>query len=169
MMVTTIFMVLPSSVSAKTYVSATGEVIDQDDYWGKSFYASEGVEIQVSIDSDVAVDILLMDYNDFGEYQAVVDGDRDTFQYYVTGSKFSVTQFEYTFIIPQDGQYYIVIDNTEVPDDGSYAWEMAAVTISVIAETDEGNGDDSTPGFEVVGLIVSLSIAVALATNKKRR
>ncbi|MEA2032702.1 MAG: PGF-CTERM sorting domain-containing protein [Euryarchaeota archaeon] len=131
-MVLSVFaVVMPTNVAAEEEIYAD-EIfdVDVDEYLYIDFHATEGVEINVDITTDYAVDILLMDYADASDYADVVDYG-GTFHYYVDGSALNCGGITYTFVIPKTGDYYIVVDNTNVPDDGAYTGVKAIGHVKV--------------------------------------
>jgi len=166
-------MTIPAA-DAETITDSDGHQIAANAYWGKSFEGNEGDTIYVAVYTDVPVDILLMDFNDFGEYKAVVQGERDTFTYYNAGSKMSVTQFEYSFVLPDDTTYYILIDNTQVPDGGAYCEDGVIVGLGVTIdryeiEPDQESSDtsDDTPFLGIGSVIVTILFSITLIRKRK--
>ena len=131
-MVLSVFaVVMPANVAAEEEIYADEFFdVDVDEYVYIDFHATEGVEITVDITTDYAVDILLMDYADASDYADVVDYE-GTFHYYVDGSALNCGGITYTFVIPKTGDYYIVVDNTDVPDDGAYTGVKAIGHVKV--------------------------------------
>ena len=154
-MVATIFVAVLPNVSAKTILDETTEIEDRDAY---ELWSSGATAWTVEIESTEPIDIRMMDEDNYNHW---VKGE--SFKSYTAANVDDCTSKTYTVNLPE-GTWYITLDN----EDNEYVSEVWIRITAEDIETSDGNGD-STPGFEVVGLIVGISIAMALATNKKRR
>ena len=90
-----------------------------DEYLSYSVRLDEGDLITISVTTDGSpIDLFLMNAQDFDEYESVQTG---YINYYVDGSALNVVSKTYTWAVPESDTYYIVADNTDVPDGGAYS------------------------------------------------
>lgn len=154
---------LAGTTSGETLATADAEILDPGYYWSQSFTAKKSVTLTVTIQSTQAIDVFLLDYNDFGEYESLVNGDRESFTYYVAGSKLSVTQVTYTFTTPAEGMYYVIVDNTEQPAGGASGSSQAKVTLKITYDETSGGDDDDDDGGICGGVIVLIGLICVTA------
>ncbi len=77
------------------------------------------VNVTIEVMSGDSVDMLLLDSNNFTEYQSMMQSGRPReFSSYSTGKGMSLKYMTYSFEIPEDSTYYIVEDNTYLPNNG---------------------------------------------------
>ena len=119
------------------------------------------LEIEVKVIEGEAVDVFVMDEPNFIKY----NNNQEDFEYYEKGSALNIKAKTWTFKAPQDGVYYIVVDNT---DRGvAYPTSDVEVNIKISDVTTE-----STPFIGTIGTGISIS-SVAMFTillkNRRRR
>ena len=159
---------IPTANADEELLTADEETVEIDYYWFNWFTGEEGETILVEVSSDQPVDVFLMDGTDFDEFEGVMNGSRETFHYYIDGSKMDTKGVAYSFDLPSTQLYYVVVDNTDVPDDGAYAQENATVSLKISIEDHVSSSNDS-PGFEVFGVIGAVTVLVAIIAWKRRR
>jgi hypothetical protein len=76
---------------------------------------------------------------------------------------------EYT--VKSAGKYAVVWQyyDEDAADDNIDLYYHVTAKNPASDDSGDGDGDESTPGFEAVGLIASITIAIVLATNKKSK
>lgn len=104
-----------------------------DEYLSYSNRLDGGTTITIGVWTDGnPVDLFLMDAQDFDEYESVQQTwAAETFSHYVAGSALHVVSKTYTWVVPESNTYYIVVDNTEAPDDGAYAGRAVNVHVRI--------------------------------------
>ncbi|NIA10313.1 MAG: hypothetical protein GWP10_11455 [Nitrospiraceae bacterium] len=109
--------------------------VHPDEYLSYSNRLDGGTTITIGVWTDGnPIDLFLMDAQDFDEYESVQQTwEVETFSYYVAGSALHVVSKTYTWAVPESNTYYIVVDNTDAPDDGAYAGRAVNVHV-VISE-----------------------------------
>lgn len=138
------------------------------------------VEIQVTTGGDI--DVLLMKPSDFENYKNAI-AQRGSINYIANGSIIGQRIKKYTYTFQEAGDYYLVLDNTDVPKGGGSPLNQVEMDLKVNVEppsvdkpTTSGStpsGSDSTPsstqppktsGFEA---ILGAFVIVMLALRKK--
>jgi len=143
--------------------------VDVDHYVYYSALISEGTTLTVSIRTDgEPVDLFLMDSAGFDEYQALMQGQTETFHYYVKGSAKNVVQKSYTFTIPKTDRFYIVIDNTLTGIEGE-AYAGVPVNVHVKVTEVMPTPTPTPPGFGVALAIASLLAVAYLVLGKRKQ
>lgn len=126
-----------TAASTPTSITILDETttVYSDEYLSYSNRLDGGTTITIGVWTDGnPVDLFLMDAQDFDEYESVQQTwEAETFSYYVAGSALHVVSKTYTWVVPESNTYYIVVDNTEAPDDGAYAGRAVNVHV-VISE-----------------------------------
>jgi hypothetical protein len=99
-----------------------------DEYMSYSERLDKGDTITISVTTDGSpIDLFLMNAQDFDEYESM---QTRYITYYVDGSALHVVSKTYTWTVPESDTYYIVADNTDIPDGGAYAGR--AVNVHVV-------------------------------------
>lgn len=125
----------PISTSAPITILDETTTVYSDEYLSYSNRLDGGTTITIGVWTDgTPVDLFLMNAQDFDEYESVQQTwEAETFSYYVAGSALHVVSKTYTWVVPKSNTYYIVVDNTDAPDYGSYAGRAVNVHV-VISE-----------------------------------
>ena len=98
--------------------------------------AGDVLNFNIQVTKGGPVDIILMKSSDYVNYLKAAQSSQGlTFNYYVDGSSNNVRSKKYSFTFPENGDYYLVIDNTINPIGG--ANPTGAVDVHVIL-TDVG-------------------------------
>ena len=119
---------------SQTLIDETS-VLEEGEYSYLIFNAEayDNIEVNIEVKEGGAVDVLLMDAFDFNDFGKFMDGERDTFEHYVTGSALKVKSKTYLFQIPKSGTYYIVTNNAGGIERGAYSLGQVSVYLKVIA------------------------------------
>jgi len=128
-----LMMTLPGISSAKTNFDRSGIPISLD----KSFEvpvnevkAGEILNVEIQVTTGYEVDVLLMKPSDFADYQNAIK-QKGTFNYIANGSSIRVTTKKYTYTFEEAGDYYIVVDNTELPIGGGPSNDQVEMNLKV--------------------------------------
>lgn len=82
--------------------------------------SGEVLNVNIQVIKGGSVDVLLMKSSDYVKYLTVAQSEQGgTFSYYVDGSSNSIKSKTYSFTFPENGDYYLVIDNTVNPIGGA--------------------------------------------------
>jgi len=138
------------------------------------------VEIHVTTGGDI--DVLLMKPSDFENYKSVF-AQRGNINYISDGSIIGQRIKKYTYTFQEAGDYYLVLDNTDVPKGGGSPLDQVEMNLKVKVDapsTDKPTTSGSTPsgsaptqsstqppktsGFEA---ILGAFVIVMLALRKK--
>jgi hypothetical protein len=153
-LVLTALLIVPA-VSANVLSEET-LTIDSDSYKWLELEAKKGgnLEIDVRIIGEGAVDIFMMNEDNFNLYTNVMD-----FDYYEKGSAMNIHTKKYTFEAPESQTYFFVVDNTE---EGT-AYTLATVKVKVVIS------DQGTPFLGAFEVVLALSLVFIVLTFGKRR
>ena len=125
-----VLTILISSGSAVTQLKETVREITTDE-WSETrkieyneylVYKFQGtlssiVDVTIDVMSGDAIDTLVLSSENFTDYQSMMKSGRPgDFNYYPTGKGANLKYVNYSFEIPADGIYYIVEDNTYLPN-----------------------------------------------------
>jgi len=138
------------------------------------------VEIQVTTGGDI--DVLLMKPSDFENYKNAI-AQRGNINYITEGSLLGERIKKYTYTFQEAGDYYLVLDNTDVPKGGGSPLDQVEMNLKVkveapseekpatsgstpleSAETRPPTQPQETPGFEGV---LAVFLIMALILRKK--
>lgn len=88
------------------------------------------VDVTIEVVSGESIDMLLLNSEDFADYQSMMQsGKSRKFNSYSDGKGMNLLYINYSFEIPADDTYYIVEDNTYLPNDGASPGRSAEVNI----------------------------------------
>ncbi len=77
------------------------------------------IEVSIEVVSGDSIDMILLNSGDFTEYQSMMQSGRARqFNSYSTGKGMNLRYMSYSFEIPANDTYYIVEDNTPLPNNG---------------------------------------------------
>lgn len=93
--------------------------------------AGEILNVEMQVTSGSAVDVLLLKPSDYTEYQNAITQIGGNVNYIANGSSISVTSKKYTYTFPEAGDYYLVIDNTDVPKRGAPPMDQVEMNLKV--------------------------------------
>jgi hypothetical protein len=125
--------------------------------------AGEILNVEIKVSPGGPVDVLLMKSSDHPGYvNAVLQ--HGTFNYIEEASLKRITSQAYSYKFNDDGDYYLVIDNTDLPKDGGIPSDQVDVRLKVSVVEPAPAGAPKISGFEVVlaGIVI-----IALVTRKK--
>lgn len=123
--------------------------------------AGDVLDVNIQVTSGDAVDVLLMKSADYVNYLTAAQSEQGgVFNYYVEGSSNSVKSKTYSFTFPEDGEYYLVIDNTIIPSGGANPTGPVDVRakIKVVSPTPT----PKSPGFEAIFMALGIIMALVL-------
>ncbi|UUX92646.1 hypothetical protein [Methanoplanus endosymbiosus] len=112
---------------AKSWHKAVEDTVQvpKDKYYYWEFELSKGDKISVDVSTDgSALDLEIMDQYNYNKYSKGTTGE------YKCWGRDSIIKTKYEFSPAANGDYYFVLDNSIVPDDGAYA--DANVNVNVI-------------------------------------
>ncbi|MDP3105917.1 MAG: hypothetical protein Q8M95_15080 [Candidatus Methanoperedens sp.] len=90
------------------------------------------VDVTLEVVSGDSIDIFLLNSDDFADYQSMMrSGKSRKFNSYSVGMGMNLKYINYSFEIPADGTYYIVQDNTYLPNGGASPGRSAEVNIKL--------------------------------------
>jgi hypothetical protein len=82
--------------------------------------SADVLNVNIQVTKGGPVDVLLMKSSDYVKYLTTAQSEQGgSFNYYVDGSSNSIKSKTYSFIFPESGDYYLVIDNTVNPIGGA--------------------------------------------------
>ena len=82
--------------------------------------AGDVLNVNIQITKGGPVDVMLMKSSDYVNYLKAAQSEKGgTFKYYVDGSSESIRSKKYSFTFPENGEYYLVMDNTVNPIGGA--------------------------------------------------
>ncbi len=157
-MVATIFVAVLPNVGAKTILDES-TIIEGWDYGAYEVWSGGATAWTVEIESTEPIDIRMMDEDNYNHWL-----NDESFKSYTAANVDDCTSKIYTVNLPE-GKWYITLDNEDNEDDSEVSIRITAEDL----ETSDGNGDDSTPGFEVIGFVIAVSVVVGLAAIERRK
>ncbi|VVB90785.1 Uncharacterised protein [uncultured archaeon] len=81
--------------------------------------ATNNLDVTIEVFSGDSIDMLLFNSENFTEYQSMMkSGKPKPYNPYSTGKGMDLKYIKYSFVIPANDTYYIVEDNTYLPDNG---------------------------------------------------
>lgn len=173
-----IMILLGSTTMGKTYADGT-RTVQLEKYDAISLpeiKANEVLNVEIQVTGGGPVDLLLIKASEYNNYKndAEQRGKLSFINYITGGSLLNAESKSYTYTIKDAGDYYLVIDNTNVPYKGALPKDAVDMTLKVITgaqaasttspynpQTTSGNTPSSdsgqapkSPGFEaVIGII----------------
>ncbi len=121
--IATLVMIVVSGVTLAQINLDETKSIGMDMYYEISLNgieAGEVLNVNIQVTKGAPVDVLLMKSSDYVKYlTAAQSGQGGIFNYYVEGSSDSIKSKTYSFTFPENGDYYLVIDNTVNPIGGA--------------------------------------------------
>ncbi|MCX9082328.1 MAG: hypothetical protein OIN83_09045 [Candidatus Methanoperedens sp.] len=136
--------------------------------------AKEVLNVEMQVTSGSAVDVLLLKPSDYSEYQNAITQIGGNVDYIANGSSIRVTTGKYTYTFQEAGDYFLVIDNTDVPKGGAPPSNQVEINLKVridapTMQTESTSGSSGstpsstqppkTPGF---GAIISAFVIIVL-------
>jgi len=96
--------------------------------------AGDILNVEIQVTSGSAVDVLLMKPSDFADYQNAIQ-QRGTINYIADGSLTGITSRKYSYKFTEPGDYYLVIDNTDIPKGGGLPLNQVEMDVKVSVQT----------------------------------
>ncbi len=125
--------------------------------------AGDVMNVDIQVTSGSPIDVLLMKSSDYPEYLNAVT-QRGTINYIADGSTLGTTSIKYSYKFPESGDYYIVIDNTDVPKGGGLPNGQIEINLKVSTVTPAPTEQPKTSGFE---FILAGFVIIVLVIRKK--
>jgi len=115
------------------------------------------LQIDVEVLTEYAqIDVLVM--NKYNWYRYKNDTTRQNKEYeYYPESRLNIRSTSFTFTAPETDLYYIVVDNSQHPDDGAYMTFPVKVHVTVSDVT-------HTPSIGIIGVIAGLGLVFFVST-----
>jgi len=120
--------------------------------------AGDVLSVDIQVTKGGPVDVMLMESSDYVDYLHAMDTEEGgTFSYYIDGSSDSIKSKKYSFTFPENGDYYLVIDNTINPIGGANPTGTVEVNVKInVTPISE------SPGFEVILTGIGMILALML-------
>ncbi len=125
--------------------------------------AGDVLNVDLQVTSGSPVDVLLMNASDYPGYVNAVS-QRGSFNYIADGSMLGTTSIKYSYRFKESGDYYIVIDNTDLPRGGGSPSNQVEITLKVSVVTPAPTESPKSPGF---GFIFAGIVIVALVIRNR--
>jgi len=125
--------------------------------------AGDILNVEIQVTSGSAVDVLLMKPSDFADYQNAIQ-QRGTINYIADGSLTGITSRKYSYKFTEPGDYYLVIDNTDIPKGGGSPLDQVEMNVKVSVQTPAPTPPPKISGFEA---ILAAFVIVTLAIRRK--
>lgn len=93
--------------------------------------AEIGTTIEVIVSSNKPIDILFFDTRDYNLFQEVFNNGKGKISFYYNASYFNTKSEKFIFTFPKGDIYYLVLDNTDMPDGGVNVQEGVVVQYSI--------------------------------------
>jgi len=109
----TVYMIAPRILlSVKAYADQT-LTVEKGVFSNVSTLVETGKTLEVAVDvsSGGAVDVFLMNSEDKINWDKYVEGQLQSFTYISQGSALKTKLFRYTFIVPQQDTYFVIVSN----------------------------------------------------------
>ncbi len=165
-LVMTIISAISIPVLADTLLNE-GKQISSNQFAYYSFSGTKDTKIDVNftISSGGAVNLLLMDSANYNTFSTACSGGTSgTFQYYIAGSSLSSVSKSYSFTLPETQTYYVIIDNAGCASGG--ATPSGSVTYHITISS----GSAASPGFELpIFFGTILTVGLVYTIQKKRQ
>jgi len=140
--------------------------------------AGDVMNVEIQVTSGGPVDILLMKSSDYPQYPNAIQ-QRSAINYVADGSSLGTTSIKYSYKFKENGDYYLVIDNTDLPRGGGSPMnqveinlKVAVVTPAAAAQTpatseQSETSQPKTSGFEaILAAIVIVALVVRNVHNR---
>ena len=124
--------------------------------------AGDVLSLDIQVTSGGPIDVLLMKSSDYPGYLNAI-AQRGTFNYIEEASIKGITSQKNSYRFKEKGDYYLVIDNTDVPDGGGSPLDQVDINLKVSVVTPAPTEPPKISGFEV---ILAVFVIFALAYRK---
>ncbi len=160
-----------SSVLAEENILKTAGTIPDGDYHAEDFVGSFGETIRIEFESDKDIDLIMTNVDGYNDYR---DPGEEYFTTYPEGTSYQIRQVDLDFFVPADGTYYIIVDNSDIPDSGAMPQGSVNYSIELTRIGDEYDTELLTTiciiaGVIVLILIVGVIYVVLVRLAKKSR
>jgi len=125
--------------------------------------AGDVLNVDIQVTSGSPVDILLMKASDYPGYVNAIS-QRGSFNYIADGSTLGTTSIKYSYRFAESGDYYIVIDNTDLPKAGGMPTNQVEITFKISTITPAPTEPPKNPGF---GFVLAGIVIVALVMRNR--
>lgn len=125
--------------------------------------AGDVLNVDIQVTSGSPIDVLLMKSSDYPGYVNAIP-QRGTINYIADGSTLGTTSIKYSYKFMESGDYYIVIDNTDIPKGGGSPTNQVEITLKISAITPTPMESQKSPGF---GFVLACIVIVALVIRNR--
>jgi len=189
MMVTVISLVLIIVSVGATYAKVDIDrtrVIDLNKFYEipmNEVKAGDVLNVDLQVTSGGAVDILLMKSSDYPAYPDAIN-QRGSINYVANGSSTGTTSIKYSYKFKENGDYYLVIDNTDLPKGGGSPMNQVDIKLKVsvvesastevtsapagVTPVPTGQPQTSQPKTPGFGFILAAIVIVAMVIRNVR-
>ena len=95
----------------------------------------KGYRVRVELETDgEKVDVLLFSGSDYREYRIERSSRHLSYSFLTEGSRLNAARLDYVLVIPTDGTYYLVIDNTPIPSGGADSGRKVRVDVRITVD-----------------------------------
>ncbi len=146
-----LIMMSVGTTSAKVNLDQT-KTIDLNKFYEipmNEIKAGDVVNVELQVTSGSPIDILLMKSSSYPEYLNAIT-QRGTINYLADGSSLATTSIKYSYKFPENGDYYLVVDNTDVPKGGGSPTNQVEINLKVSVVTPAPTEQPKTSGFEAI-------------------
>lgn len=92
--------------------------------------SSDTINVTIEVVSGDSIDTFVLSSENFSDYLTMVQSGRpNPYKPYSTGKGLNLKYITYSFKVPEDGTYYIVEDNSYLPNNGASPGRSAEVNI----------------------------------------
>ncbi len=156
-----LFLLLSFAASARVTLNQA-RTIDLGKFYAISMNevaAGDVLNVDVQVNSGSPIDILLLKSSDYPEYENAVK-QHGTFNYLAEGSTLATTSIKYSYRFKENGDYVLVIDNTDVPKGGGAPNGQVETTLKISTVTPAES--QKSPGFEFLLAFIAILARVLL-------
>ncbi|MFQ5884606.1 MAG: hypothetical protein ACE5IO_05840 [Thermoplasmata archaeon] len=109
--------------------------VPQDEYHYWALNVSAGDTIRVVFESDHNVDLFFVNKEGFEDYEMAVNRGQGVFEYYIQGSAMDTNSTNFSFTVPEVQDFYYIVDNTFMPDNGAEHSGPVSYSIKITKES----------------------------------
>ncbi len=170
-----VLIILGSTTMGKTYADGSTMRVELEKYATVSLpeiKANEVLNVEIQVTGGGPVDLLLIKASEFDNYKnaAAQKGKLAFTNYIVGGSLLNAESKSYSYTIKDAGDYYLVIDNTNVPYKGALPKDAVDLNLKVTtgpqaaattfaSPSDMGSAPKS-PGFEAAIVVIAIAVLI---------
>ncbi len=142
--------------------------VPEGEYHHWSLNISAGDTMRVVFESNHTVDLFFVNKEGFEDYEMAVSRGQGTFEYYIQGSAMDTNSTDFSFTVPDDQDFYFIIDNTFMPDGGAEHGDPVSYSIKITKYSFD------VPLFWTIcsvmtGLVMGLVLAIVYLTVYRKK